>query len=404
LVGELDRRLADADAELAGRYPGARPGRQPVHTAYVPADRYRADTTNEWGSQALAAIEAHGEIFRALVADDDLVTRVRAKLGAEPIEDLRIDFEDGYGNRPDEAEDHDVTHAAADLATSLHDGTAAPFHGIRIKSFEASTRARGVRTLARFVAALVAHDAPLGGFVATLPKVTSVAQVEAMAHVCTALEHDLALPAHTLRFEIQIETPQSILAADGTALVARLIHTADGRCTGLHYGTYDYSAFLGIAAGWQSLDHPAADHAKFVMQAAAAGTGVRLSDGSTNVLPIGEPTAVRTGWATHLRLVRRALERGYYQGWDLHPAQLPTRYAATIAFYRQGFADAALRLQDYLGHRTGRILDEPATARAMADYLVRGVHCGAATEEEVEAATATTLPRLAGVAGSRAQA
>jgi hypothetical protein len=59
-----------------------------------------------------------------------------------------------------------------------------------------------------------------------------------------------------LRFEIQVETPQSILGPDGTALVARMIRAAQGRCTGLHYGTYDYSAFCGIAAGDQSLEHP----------------------------------------------------------------------------------------------------------------------------------------------------
>ena len=157
-----------------------------------------------------------------------------------------------------------------------------------------------------------------------------------MVHICEQLEQALALDVGTLRFEIQVETPQSILGPDGTALVARMVHAADGRCTALHYGTYDYSAFCGIAAEYQSMAHPVADHAKLVMQAAAAGTGVRLSDGSTNILPVGDVEAVRDAWRLHLRLVRRSLERGYYQGWDLHPAQLPTRYAATFGFYRDG--------------------------------------------------------------------
>ena len=154
------------------------------------------------------------------------------------------------------------------------------------------------------------------------------------------------------------------------------------RVVGLHYGTYDYSAFCGIAAPYQSLEHPVADHAKAVMQAAAAGTGVRLSDGSTNVLPVGDAEQVRRAWALHLRLVRRSLERGFYQGWDLHPAQLPTRYAATYAFYREGFADAAQRLRRYAAHSEGGILDEPATARALADFLVRGLECGALREDD----------------------
>src|SRR3954452_7564450 len=100
-----------------------------------------------------------------------------------------------------------------------------------------------------------------------------------------------------------------------------MVSAAEGRCTGLHYGTYDYSAALGISAAHQSMEHPAADHAKAVMQVAAAGTGVRLSDGSTNILPVGDRTAVHAAWRLHARLVRRSLERGFYQGWDLHPAQ-----------------------------------------------------------------------------------
>ena len=156
-----------------------------------------------------------------------------------------------------------------------------------------------------------------------------------------------------------------------------MIHAGDGRVTALHYGTYDYSAYCGIPAAFQSMEHPVADHAKLVMQAAAAGTGVRLSDGSTNVLPMGDEAAVRRGWELHARLVRRSLERGYYQGWDLHPAQLPTRYAATYAFYREGFAAAADRLRTYLSRGGSNVMDEPATARALADFVVRGLDCGA---------------------------
>jgi citrate lyase beta subunit len=210
--------------------------------------------------------------------------------------------------------------------------------------------------------------------VVTLPKVTSVDQVEAMVHVCEVLD---------LRFEVQVETPQSILGPDGTALVARMVHAGGARLTGLHYGTYDYSAFTGIAAAYQSLEHPVADHAKLVMQAAAAGTGVRLSDGSTNVLPVGTAEGVHAAWENHHRLVRRSLEHGFYQGWDLHPAQLPTRYAATYAFYREGLGSALDRLQAYVGHVEGTIADEPATARALARYVLRGVDCGAVDESEV---------------------
>ena len=184
-----------------------------------------------------------------------------------------------------------------------------------------------------------------------------------------------------------------------------MIHAGDRRVTALHYGTYDYSAFCGIPAAQQSMEHPVADHAKLVMQAAAAGTGVRLSDGSTNVLPVGDEDAVRGGWELHARLVRRSLERGYYQGWDLHPAQLPTRFAATYAFYRAGFAPATHRLRNYLqsagGAGSGAVMDEPATARALSDFVMRGIDCGALGADEVETATGLDATRLTALARPR---
>ena len=395
LADQLDERLAAADAALERGYPGERPGRQPVHTVYVPADRYDAQLVGAYGATALHTLGEHQEAFAEIVGDEDIVARVRAKLAAEPVEDLRIDFEDGYVGKGDDHEDRDLVRAATALAESQGRGEAAPFGGIRVKCFEAPTRRRSLRTLTRFVHALVEHGGSLDDWVVTLPKVTSVDQVEAMTHTCEALEGELGLATSTLRFEIQVETPQSILGSDGTALVARMVHAAGPRLTGLHYGTYDYSAFCGIAAEQQSLEHPVADHAKLVMQAAVAGTGVRLSDGSTNVLPVGDADDVRAAWANHHRLVRRSLERGYYQGWDLHPAQLPTRYAATYAFYRDGLPRALARLAGYTGshpashtgHTSGGVADEPATARALASYVLRGLDAGAVDEAEVVDAT-----------------
>jgi citrate lyase beta subunit len=395
---ELDTRLAEADAALVAHFPGDHAGRQPVHTVYVAADRYHAGLASAWGAEALDALDAHRGLFAELVGNDEVVARVRGKLATEPIEDLRIDFEDGYGNRPDPVEDGDAAAAGAALAASLSEGTASPFSGIRIKSLEAPTRRRAVRTFIAFLDAFAAAGARLDGFVTTLPKVTSVEQVQAMVHLCERAE--AAAGAGRLGFEIQVETPQSILSPDGAALVARMVHASAGRCSALHYGTYDYSAFCGIAAPYQSMAHPAADHAKLVMQAAAAGTGVRLSDGSTNVLPVGDEAGVRRGWELHLQLVRRSLERGYYQGWDLHPAQLPSRYAATFAFYRDGLADAEHRLRDYFAPTDANLptLDEPATVRALADYTLRALQCRAATADEVASATGLDAARLAELA------
>ncbi|MEV6343956.1 aldolase/citrate lyase family protein [Actinoplanes sp. NPDC051851] len=355
---EIDGRLAAHDAFLRDRYPGERAGRQPVHTVYVPADRL--DGFRDWGAIALAAMDENDFPW-----DDPAI---RAKLELEPIEDLRVDFEDGYGVRDDAQEDAAVRRAAAILA----DGPRPPFLGLRIKSLEAATRRRAMRTLDLFL------DSYQDVVTITLPKVSGPAQVEAMVTLCEKLEGGLS--RDRLTFEIQVELPSAILAADGTAAVANLITAAAGRCTGLHYGTYDYSAAAGVAAAYQSMEHPVADYAKAVMQAAAAQTGVRLSDGSTNILPVGERPAILEAWRLHHRLVRRSLERGFYQGWDLHPAQLPTRYAATYEFFRDGRDAAADRLHRYLARQESGIADEPATARALAGYLLRGLDCGALTD------------------------
>ena len=255
--------------------------------------------------------------------------------------------------------------------------TASPWTGIRMKCLEAAVRDRGIRTLDIFLTGLMDTGGLPDGLVLTLPKVTYAEQVTAMARLLDAFEETRGLEPGRIGFEIQIETSQAVLAADGTATVARMIQAAQGRATGLHYGTFDYSACLGVSAAHQASDHPAADHAKAVMQVAAAGTGVRVSDGSTNVLPVGPTEQVHDAWRLHYGLTRRALARAYYQGWDMHPGHLPTRYAAVFAFYREGFARAADRLARYAGRAGGDVMDEPATAKALAGYLLRGLDCGA---------------------------
>ncbi|MFD8378668.1 DUF6986 family protein [Streptomyces sp. NPDC059679] len=390
--------LAGVDAELARRYPGDPGTRQPVHTVYVPADLYTAGTVRDWGDQALAALDEHAPDAAALAAvlgiQDDLAepvyARMRAKLTREPIEDLRIDFEDGYGPRPDAEEDAAAARAASLVAAAVADGTAPPYIGIRMKCMEAAVRDRGIRTLDIFLTGLTDAGGLPGGLVLTLPKVTYAEQVTAMVRLCEAFERAHGLAAGRIGFEIQIETTQAILGPDGRATVARMIDAAEGRATGLHYGTFDYSASCGVSAAHQSMDHPVADHAKAVMQVAAAGTGIRLSDGSTNVLPVGSSEQVHEAWRLHHRLVRRSLARAYYQGWDMHPGHLPTRYAAVYGFYREGLPQAAARLAAYVdraGGAGGAIADEPATAKALSGYLLRGLDCGAVDGAEVERLT-----------------
>ena len=402
VLTELDRRLAPVDAARIFAFPGERPIRQPVHTCYVPADAVVPGLAAMWGEAALTALDEHGlpELGLAPALVEQVLPRVRAKLAAEPVEDLRVDAEDGYRGSPG-AEDDDVRAAASALAADALVDAAPTWLGIRAKSLELGTRHRGVRSLDLFLASLGegygARDRPLRSII-TLPKVTAVEQVRAFLPVLEALEaaHGVALD-----LELQIETSQAVVAPDGTVTAARMAHAAGGRLLGLHYGTYDYSAALGIAAAHQSSDHPAADFAKQVMQVAVAGTGARAVDGSTNVLPVGSREHVHDAWRLHAGLVRRALERGFYQGWDLHPAQLVTRYVATYAFFRAALPAAADRLAAYLDRTGEGILDEPATARALASVIVRGLDCGAVDIDEVRAAGGPDRPQLDTLVGRR---
>ncbi|HEY5878026.1 MAG TPA: aldolase [Nakamurella sp.] len=388
-LDELDHDLADADALLADRYPGDPGTRQPLHTVYVNADLADSGLIARWaaGAREVLAVAAPDPVAAAALGlpavDEAVLGQVRAKLDAEPIEDLRLDFEDGYGNRLDDEEDRDASRVAALLPTLLADPNGPLLAGIRFKSLERPTRRRGLRTLDLVVTGMLAAGPLPEGFLVTLPKVTSVDQVTAMVKTCEELERVHALPAGALRFEIQVETTQAILGADGDATVAAMIGAAGARCVALHYGTFDYSAACGVAAAEQSLAHPVADHAKAVMQVAAAGTGVRLSDGSTNVMPVGSPDEIRAAVALHAALVTRSLRAAYYQGWDMHPGHLVSRYLATYAFYRAGLPAAAARLRAYLNKRSGGVVDEPATAQALAAFLMRGVHCGAIDDAEV---------------------
>jgi len=390
IYAALDRRLEPVDEARAAAFPGERPGRQPVHTCYVPADAVVPAIAAQWGLAALAALDEHGlpdlGLDPALV--EEVLPRVRAKLAAEPVEDLRVDAEDGYRGGPDR-EDDDVIAAARALATG-----APPSVGIRAKSLEGPTRRRGVRTLDLFLGTFGA-ESPSRATV-TLPKVTDVEQVRAFLPVLDALEDAHGVP---LDLELQVETPQAVLGPDGTATLARMVHAAGPRLTGLHYGTYDYSAALGIAAAHQSSDHPAADFAKQVVQVAVAGTGARAVDGSTNVLPVGDREQVHAAWRLHAGLVRRALERGFYQGWDLHPAQLVTRYVATYAFFRAALPAAAARLSAYLDRVDAGVLDEPATARGLAGVVLRGVDCGAVDETQVTTSTGVPMVEVVKLAG-----
>ncbi len=430
-------RLAAANAEAGARWPGDSGGRQPVHTVYGGAQIFRRDTAARLGRTALAALDAYAPDAAAFAEatgiaghldagfHGPLYDRVRDKLGREPVEDFRIDFEDGYGHRPDAEEDGDARRTARETAAGLAAGTLPPFLGIRIKPLSEELKRRAARTLDLFLSTLVktAGGPPppafFERFVVTLPKITSPEQPAALAELLGRLEERIGLPPRSLRFEVMIETPQSVATAGGSAAAPGLVAAGDGRCVAAHFGTYDYTALMGITAAHQHMTHPACDFARHVLQVSLAGTGVRLSDGATNVLPVPphrpEPggrkltaaereenlRAVHAAWRLHAAHVRHSLVHAYYQGWDLHPAQLPTRYGAVYAFFLGTLAAAAARLRNFVAQAAqatliGDVFDDAATGQGLLNYFLRAVNCGALSEEEAVERTGLTLGEIRG--------
>lgn len=413
-VRDILARLSEANREFAGAYPGERADRQPVHTVYGGAHLFRADTAHKLGALALQLMDAEapdaatfaGALGIGETVADTVYARVREKLAREPVEDYRLDFEDGYGNRPDAEEDGHAESAAQEVANGFADGTLPPFIGIRIKPLNEELHRRSLRTLEIFLATLL--DATGGalppGFVITLPKITRAEQVAALVEVFELIERDRKLAPGTLIMEQMVETPQSVLGADGLVPLPHFIAAARGRCRGAHFGTYDYTAGCNITAAYQTHSHPACDFARNVLQVSLAGTGVTISDGATTVMPVGphraadgkeltkaqrneNRQAVHRAWKIHYDDVRRSLERAYYQGWDLNPGQLPTRYAAVFAFFLEGKDEAGARLHAFMDKAAqatllGDIFDDAATGQGLLNYFLRGLSSGAITEAE----------------------
>ena len=386
--------------EFNRRFPGSTGDRQPVHTVYGGAHLFKSDTTKRLGEKALQILDEYGHdattFARAIGIPDRLAdrvwTRVREKLQREPVEDFRIDFEDGYGNRPDDEEDAAAEAAAREIAKGMSERTLPPFIGIRIKPFTLELMRRSVRTLDIFLTTL--EGKLPDRFVVTLPKIQLPEQVAYLADLLDSLEPRLGLAGGTLKLEFMIETTQSLL--DGN--LTKFLEASRGRAVAAHFGTYDYTASCDITASEQRMDHPACDFARHMMQVAYSGTGLWLSDGATNVLPIGDRDTVHRAWRLHVDHIRHSLVNAYYQGWDLHPAQLPTRFAAVFTFFLEGVNLATERLRNFMakaGQATlvGDVFDDAATGQGLLNYFLRGMNSGAISEEEA-LATGLTLDEL----------
>ncbi len=413
--------------KFAAEFPGEREARQPIHTVYGGAQIWVSDRAVKLGKAARSVLSQFAPdsqtLFQAIAPhhrydkdfQDKVYNRIVQKLEREPVEDFRIDFEDGYGNRPDSEEDGHAISAAREVAKGQQEGTLPPFLGIRIKPLNNELMARSIRTLDLFLTELVqACDKKVPKpFFITLPKITDPAQPQVLSKVLNILEDKLEIPRHTFSIELMVETTQSIINPDGVCPLRLLVDLCEGRCTGAHFGTYDYTANCQITADHQDMLHPACDFARSFMQVSLAGTGVFLSDGATNILPVVQHRgdnltqaqqneniqAVHDAWKLHFEHNTASLTKAFYQGWDLHPGHLVTRYAANYIFFMSAIDSAGERLTNFISKAAqatlvGDVFDDAATGQGLLNFFLRAINCNALSEAEACAKSSLSVDEI----------
>lgn len=446
MLTEFDSKLENPDSSLI-LHPSS--FRSPVHVVYGGANLYKADTPAKLGTIALKSLETYAANFvefadafwlsgaEKLPKHNDLIEDLEArlnddaekvktedygawfaqtiyqrtieKLKREAVEDFRIDFEDGYGFRRDEEEDAHSLSASDELARSFREKTITTFCGFRIKSFQPETYKRAIRTLDLFLTNLLEKTGGVlpENFVVTLPKIKRAEEVGILAKLLDEFENRKNLKNGAINVEILIETPASIFA------MKDFVKAGNNRVNSAHFGAYDYTSSFGIVAEHQHLQHDSCKFARQMMQINLSPLGIRLSDSVTTEMPIpvhkGENLsekqrqenrkAVHKAWRVHFNNVTHSLINGFYQSWDLHPAQLVARYAAFYAFFLSSKDSSAARLKGFLDKAsqamlTGNQFDDAASAQGLLNYFLRALNSGALTENEILETTGLSVEEL----------
>lgn len=431
------------------------PLRAPIHVVYGGAHLFKSDTAQKLGKIAVQTLETYaanfaefaramwlkgadalpvydepiGDLEKRLTENAEAVKaenfeawltwtvyrRTLEKLRGEPVEDYRIDFEDGYGFRSNAEEDSHAVSASDELAKAFLNRTIPAFCGLRVKALQVETYKRAVRTLDLFLTNLL--DKTTGklpeNFVVTLPKVARKEEVEVLAELLTEFERRGNLENGVIKIELMIETPQAIVDETGAIALRKLVKAGSGRVDSAHFGAFDYTASLAVSGTHQHLRHEACNFARQMMQIALAPLNVRLSDSVTTEMPVAvykgdgltkeqqaeNSRRVHNAWRRHFNNVTCSLIDGFYQSWDLHPNQLPARYAAIYSFFLESKDEQGKRLKGFIeratqANLTGNVFDDAASANGLLNFFRRGLSCGALTKKEITEATGLTEETL----------
>ena len=275
---------------------------------------------------------------------------------------------------------------------------------------------RGLRTLELFVTTLVKETEGRlpDNFVVMLPKVTIPEQVSTLVGFFEILEDELGMKEGSLQMEMMVETTQSIMSLDGTNPLYQFVKASRGRCIAMHFGTYDYTASCSITARYQEMDHPVCDFAHHMTKVALAHTGIWLSDGATNTMPIGpnrgdalteqqkqeNRQVVHRAWKKDTTIYAIPCGTDSTRGGTLTLLSYRCAIRPYLPFFLESYDDAVERLKTFVEKAAratliGDVFDDAATGQGLLNYFLRALNSGAITEEEV-LATGLTLDEIRG--------
>ncbi|GMU86352.1 MAG: aldolase [Ignavibacteriales bacterium] len=396
--------------------------RYPIHTFYGGAHLFKRDTFEKIKRIAQGIFNDYCEeserFYSIFTLPDSPVSKstaekvyhkIHKKVEDEPVEDYRIDFEDGYGYRSDEEEDEHAISAATETAEIIKNDALPSIFGIRIKPIAPGTAQRAVRTLDLYINTLLklTENTLPPAFVVTLPKVTRPEQLSVLNDILHKLEMRNHLPKNSILTEVMIETPEAI----AEKYMAEIVQVGGNRLLGGHLGVYDLNSSFGVSASFQEMQHPSCDYARVLMKIILGRSGIRCVDGVTNVMPVAPnkatlaaPLAVHlheenvatviAGWQKSYSDIRHSLRMGFYQGWDLHPAQIISRLAAVYIFFLNEYPLAAKRMKQFLKNLAQPsvhkgIFDDAASGFGLLLFFRYGFECHAFDEHDLAGAGIT---------------
>lgn len=403
---------------------------QPIHTFYGGAHLFRFNTAKKMGELALRGLTSYAkngdELLRVFAADTGVLpasdtrsqhekalfakihSRLVSKLQTEPVEDYRVDFEDGYGVRSNEEEDDEAVRVAKETAKALEENQLPELFGLRIKALNKTYLKRSLRTLEIYISSLLENS---NGrmpryFIVTAPKIESPVEAKILNRALTEIEQKFNLPANSVYADLMIESPSAVISG-GKLNIGNIIDAAGERCLAINIGIYDFTSMLGVAAQSQEYKHPFAGLLRLLLKMEIVQKRIYLSDGATHILPVeiygkekdsahpndalrsANRDAIHKAWRLAYNNNLHSLYYGIYQGWDLHPYQLIPRYVALYKYFLNDLSNSIERMKNFLGSDTNQSLtshffDDAASALGLYNYFVKAASCGAITDDDIK--------------------